>query len=556
MISSLLRPTSPLTQRAGFVVLLVALTTVLAAPVTAEDRPPNIVFIITDDQTNDQLGYLEGEALTPNLDRMANEGVVFNRSYVASSVCSPSRYTVLSGQYASRVALPFFKQSTTEEGVCRVLWNVGFSPGQPTLQSVLQENGYTTGMIGKWHINGVGTRPAIPPKGSDPADPEMAAMLRANHDAICEGIKRHGFDWVDHAYAGNLHDDKRLMNTGLAEHNMEWLTDAALRFIEESRDEPFFLYFATTLNHVPDPNKSLRKADPRVSGEGLLPEPITGIMPPRETIYERLAEAGVDEKHAMALWLDDGIGAVLNKLETLGIADNTLVIFFNDHGMADKSKGTLYEGGLITPTLAYWPGRIEPQVVDAMTQNTDFAPTILDAAGIEPPADMVLDGHSWLPLVDGEVDAIRDSVYTEIGLVRAVSTPEWKYIAFRVPPSLQRTLDERMADHVAELERTHEQWPWTKSNPNYQIDPDARYHQMGMAAGGSRFERGQRNADAAWFENYFDADQLYHLSVDPLEGNNLANDPAHAATLAEMQAELRRYLERLPDTFEDYLDAN
>ncbi|MEM9253484.1 MAG: sulfatase-like hydrolase/transferase, partial [Planctomycetota bacterium] len=291
----------------------------LASSVFADDRPPNIVFIITDDQKNDQLGYLEGEALTPNLDRMASEGAIFEQSYVASSVCSPSRYTVLSGQYASRVDLPFFAQSTTDEGVRRVLWNVGFSPGQPTLQSVLQDNGYTTGMIGKWHINGVGNRPPTPPKGSDPADPEIAAILQANHEALREGIKHHGFSWADHVYAGNLVDDKRLVNTGMDEHNMEWLTDAALRFIEENRDEPFFLYFATTLNHVPDPNKSLREADPRISGEGLLPEPITGIMPPRETIYERLAEAGVDEKHAMALWLDDGIGAILTKLEELGI---------------------------------------------------------------------------------------------------------------------------------------------------------------------------------------------------------------------------------------------
>ncbi|MEM9251128.1 MAG: sulfatase-like hydrolase/transferase [Planctomycetota bacterium] len=522
----------------------------------ATPKRPNIVFIITDDQKNRELGYLEGEALTPNFDRMAREGVVFEKNYVASSVCSPSRYTCMTGQFASRCSIDFFNKETTTEGVRRVLWNIGFAADQPTLPRVLQANGYRTGFVGKWHINGVGKWENPPAPGSDPSDPAIAAILKENHDSIAHDIKAFGFDYADGVYRGNLVDDKKLVNTGMDEHNMEWLTDAALRFIEENRDEPFFLYFATTLNHVPDPNKSLREADPRISGEGLLPEPITGIMPPRETIYERLAEAGVDEKHAMALWLDDGIGAILTKLEELGIADNTLVIYFNDHGMADKSKGTLYEGGLITPTLAYWPGRIEPQVVDALTQNTDFAPTILDAAGIDPPSDMVLDGHSWLPLVDGDVDSIRDSVYTEIGLVRAVSTPEWKYIAFRVPPSLERTLDERMADHVAEFERMNEQWPWTKNNPNFQIDPDARYYQMGMAPGGHRFERGQRNPDAAWFDNYFDADQLYHLKTDPLEGDNLADDPAHAAKLAEMQAELRSYLERLPDTFEDYLDSN
>ncbi|MEM6551137.1 MAG: sulfatase-like hydrolase/transferase [Planctomycetota bacterium] len=491
----------------------------------AETRQPNVVFIITDDQFNDQLGYLEGEALTPNLDRMAREGVVFLRNYVASSVCSPSRYTVLSGQYASRVNLPFFEQSTTDEGVRRVLWNVGFSPGQDTLQSVLRANGYTTGMIGKWHINGVGRHLPPPPKGTDPSDPTINRELAANHDAIVAGIKRFGFDWVDHVYRGNPDDDKWLVNTGLNVHNMEWLTDAALRFIDEHHEQPFFLYFSTTLNHSPDPNRSLKEGDPRASGEGLLPEPVTGVMPPRKTIYERLDKAGIPEKHAMALWLDDGIGAILSKLEERGIADNTLVIFFNDHGMAARSKGTLYEGGLITPTLAYWPGRLKPAVIDALTQNTDFAPTILDAAGITPPDTMTLDGFSWLPLADGKVDSIRDAVYSEIGLVRALSTKDWKYIAFRVPPSLERTRSERMAEHKAYVKEMNKRYPWTINNPRYQLDPEARYYHMGMAAGGSRFERGQHNPGAAWYGNYFDRDQLYHLAVDPLEGTNLAGDP-------------------------------
>ncbi|MEM1108966.1 MAG: sulfatase-like hydrolase/transferase [Planctomycetota bacterium] len=519
----------------------------------ATPQRPNIVFIITDDQQNRELGYIEGEALTPNFDRMAREGVVFEKNYVASSVCSPSRYTCMTGQFASRCSIDFFNKETTTEGVRRVLWNIGFADDQPTLPRVLQANGYRTGFVGKWHINGVGKWENPPAPGSDPSDPAIAAILKENHDSIAHDIKAFGFDYADGVYRGNLVDDKKLVNTGMDEHNMEWLTKAALDFIEESRDEPFYLYFATTLNHVPDPKVSL-KADPRISGEGLLDEPITGIMPPRESIYTRLKEHGVPEDLADATWLDDGVGAVLSKLEELGIAENTLVIYFNDHGMADRSKGTTYEGGLISPTLAYWPGRITPQRVSNITQNTDFAPTILDATGVTPPSDMVIDGKSWLPLVDGEVEATHESAYSEIGLVRSVSTPEWKYIAFRVPPSLQRTQAERLGEHKEQYAELYEAQPELRTNPGFQIDPEARYHQMGMAPGGHRFERGQLNPDAAWIDNYFDADQLYHLAIDPKESNNLAADPAYAEKLAEMKQMLRGYLENMPDEFETLLD--
>ncbi len=534
--------------------MAVVVMTVLTGVVQAADRP-NIIFILTDDQSNEELGYLGGKALTPNLDRMAREGVRFNRNYVASSVCSPSRYTCMSGQFASRCEIPFFTDQATAEGVRRVLWNLGFTPDQPIIPKVLRSHGYRTGFVGKWHINGVGKPFKMPPPGSDPTDPEIAKLLKFNHESICEDIRKFGFDFVDSAYRGNLHDDKLLVNTGMDEHNMEWMTEAALRFIEQSKDGPFYLYFAPTLNHVPDPNKSL-KADPRISGEGLLDEPITGIMPPRESIYERLDAAGVDHSLAKATWLDDGIGAILKKLEDLGIAENTLVVYMNDHGMADKSKGTCYEGGLITPTLAYWPGRLKPQVVDAITQNTDFAPTFFEAAGVTPPANMVIDGKSWLPLVEGKVEKIHDAAYAEIGLTRSVSTLEWKYIAFRVPPSYQRTTEERFAEHKANYEREVAKHPWMKDNPRYALDPLAIYHQMGMSPGGSMFERGQRNPQAAWYDNYFDADQLYHLTVDPKESTNLAYDPAYADKLAEMKALLRSFLETMPDTFEDFLDVD
>lgn len=510
----------------------------------AAGEPPNIVFIITDDQPTSQLGFLGGEVLTPNIDRLATGGIQFERAYVSASVCSPSRYTCLSGQHASRCRIPFFTDQSTAEGVTKVLWNVGFADDQVTLPKALQRGGYTTGFVGKWHINGPPRWTLLPP-GSDPADPAVKAILADNQAAASEGIRGHGFDYAERVYQGNPNDDQALVHAGLNGHNMEWVTEGALAFIEANRDRPFYLYFSPTLVHVPPPLESLQ-GDPRRSPVGMLDGPITGVQPSRDNVMQRCREAGIDPAKWGATWLDDGIGAVMDKVRDLGLAEKTLFVFFVDHGMATASKGTCYEGGLVSPTVAYWPGTIQPARTQAMIQNTDFAPTLLEVAGIAPPADMVVDGKSFAPLFRGEPFAGHPAVYSEIGLVRAVSTPTWKYLTFRVPPSLERTLPERMAEHQAELALEREKWPEAMTR---ELDPEARYYQMGMAPGGSRFERGQMKGDAPWVKNYFDTDQLYDLVRDPTESKNLADDPAYADKLAEMQDLLRGYLRDLPGTY-------
>lgn len=514
-----------------------------------QTRRPNVIFIITDDQHRDTFGFLGGDVLTPNIDRLAHEGAYFDHSYVVSSVCSPSRYTCLSGQAGSRSPSREFKQATTREGVTRVLWNVGFGAKQWNLPRAMQAGGYKTGFVGKWHLNGVLHLTQPIPEGSDPADPAVKKQMRINHQIVCNDLKKWGFDYCGSAYGGNLHDDANLRHTGCDEHNMEWLTKAAVDFIDENKDEPFYLYFAPTLLHVPDVLTSL-KADPRISGEGLLDEPITGLMPSREDVLRRVKAAGLPEEAAAATWLDDGVGAVREALERNGIADNTMIIYFNDHGMEYSSKGTCYQGGLLTPTMAWWPGRIQPQVCEGLIQNTDFAPTIMDACGVQVPADMVLDGASFMPLLDGSKKQIRTSTYSEIGLVRAIATERYKYIAFHVPASLMEDKEGRMATQIRHFEEELKNplFSWLKEE---KLDPEARWYQMGMSPGGHRFEREQVRKPSPWKANYFDADQLYDLEKDPLETTNLANDPEHAAVLKKMKALLSDRLSTLPGTYPD-----
>lgn len=539
---------NPPLLRLAFLLVFIACASVAHSADTA--KRPNIVFIITDDQHLSEFGFLQHQALTPNIDRIAKEGAYFSRGYCTTSVCTPSRYTCLTGNYASRCPAPGFTNDTTPEGMTRVRWNTTLNPKQPNVANVLQKAGYKTGVIGKWHVGGIdGAKEEVPPRGSDPANPDIARILRQNQERLCAAIRKHGFDFAANVYAGNPLDSNALINTGCTEHNMEWLTQAALTFIEEHKAEPFYLYFATTLSHFPNVLNSL-KADARITAAGLLEKPIEGVQPSRESVLQRVKAAGLPESTAGATWLDDGVGAILAKLDQLGIAENTLVVFYNDNGMEHQSKGTVYEGGIHTPILARWPGVIAPQTCDKFIQNIDFAPTFFEVAGVQPPAEMHLDGASLLPLITGKPVAWRDSIYSELGYTRAVNRAHWKYIAFRVPPSINPPLAQRMEEQKKTFAEMEQHNAWIKGK--WQLDPEARVTHLGLEYGGGFMERliFVMKPPMPYMANYYDADQLYDLEKDPLETTNLAKDPAHKDKLGEMQALLKSYLVKLPGTFD------
>ena len=523
-------------------------------PPTVSRSKPNILFIITDDQFRDHFGFLGGKALTPNIDRLANEGMYFENGFVSSSVCSPSRYTCLSGHFASRCPQPFFAEGNTAEGVTRILWNIGFAEKQPNVPRVLRKAGYKTGFTGKWHLNGTMHLIDSIKEGSDPYDPAIRKVMRKNQRIIANEIKRWGFDFAQAVYGGNPNDDETLKATGCNVHNQEWNTRAALDFIEANKDQPWYLYFAPTLMHVPDTYASLT-GDPRKSGMGVLDEPITGVQPSRESVLERTDGAGIPDRNKAATWLDDGIGAIMAKLKKLGLEEDTLVVFFNDNGMEYHSKGTCYQGGVRTQIMAYWPGMIRPGRPQELVQNTDFAPTFFELAGIEPPADMVLDGRSLVPIFKGKKPRDwRTAVYSEVGLTRAIASKDWSYVAFYVPPSLQRTKEERVAEakeYYREMLRIH---PWMKGK--FPFIEDGRYFQLGMKPGGVAFERWQLKDPEAtpWAPNYFDQDQLYNLKNDPTEKNNLAGNPEYARKLKAMQELLKEYLADLPGPYPGLVD--
>jgi len=518
----------------------------LALPGTSTEtktrRRPNVLFIIADDQELDSFGFIRKKALTPNIDRLAAEGVYFSRAYASSSVCTPSRYTCLTGRYASRSQVKKFTRGISPEGQTWVHWNADLAQAEGNIAKVLQQNGYVTGVVGKLHGFELPGHHRSINRHADPHDPEVVRILKEDQQRFARELKQHGFDYAAHLHRGNL-GSGRSIPLPLCQHAPEWTAKAALRFMEQNRDRPFYLYYATTLLHGPDPLRSL-KSDPRTSEAGYLQE-VPAVQPSRESVLKRVKQAGIPERLAPATWHDDNIGALLNKLDELGIADDTLVIYFNDHGV-EGGKGTLYEGGIRTPMIMRYGRKIKARQCAALVQNTDIVPTILSACGVHAPPDLNMDGINLMPLLRGATQHTRDSLYCEIGHTRALVTNKHKYLAFRVPPNRRIS----QADNLKAM-RAAAQNNLSKKN-GLSINPQGRITHIHRFPGGDGTELG--NGLKHYRRHYFDADQLYDLERDPKESSNLAGDPAHEALLKEMRSQLTRHLEGVPGPFAELKD--
>ena len=454
-----------------------------------------------------------GKVHTPRLNQLAKEGILFTDFNVTSTVCSPSRYSFLTGRYAGRCEGERFLKEHPPGDQTQVE-NIGeLEPNRWNIAKVLKGNGYKTGFVGKSHVvrhdwlhvgNGRNREADLEfyPRDADPRDPEINARMRRNHRKWCGEIMKHGFDYADGVYAANL---KELGCDALNVHNLDWTVDKAFRFLEENRGNPFFLYFSTTLHHGPAPwvNKFSLGADPRLTGEGFVGDGFDAL-PSREDVLRRNRAAGFKDRDAYALWLDDGVGALLDKLEELEVAKNTVFIFVPDHGSWRHGKATLYENGMRVPMLIRWPGVVKPgSTYDGLVANIDLAPTLMDLCGVQPPADYRLDGLSFKPVLLGDSRPIRDVLFAELGHSRAVKTKHWKYIAVRYPPDVQRKIDAGATFDGFQGEKL--EVPYLTRNAH-----------LGHHA-------------AARNPRYFERDQLYNLHTDREELKNVhSQQPAIA----------------------------
>lgn len=298
----------------------------------AVDSRPNIVFLITDDQFKTMMNFYpegKGKNLTPHTDALAAEATVMERQYVTSPVCTPSRYSCLTGLYPSRSQSPKFLRSTQQaDGQTVLQWNAFITGEKSTLPRKLREAGYFTGMVGKNHaFEAEGW--VMPQWESDPKHADVKALLERNRAAQVAAAKAVGFDFAASLYYNNP------MENGvkaLAAHNLDWIAQGALDFIDAAGERPFFLYLATTVPHGPqEPNKSWL-ADRRITADGWLDEPLS-VLPSAQRIVQRLKTAGSKSpQKENVLWLDDMVGAVIEKLRATGQLDRTILLYFNDHG--------------------------------------------------------------------------------------------------------------------------------------------------------------------------------------------------------------------------------
>ena len=501
---------------------------------------PNIIFFIADDMYTDMFNCLpdgRGQNLTPNLDRLASEGTVMMNQYVASPVCTPSRYNCMTGRFASRAKNHNFLYNTKKQGGQTVIqWNTFVTAEEKVLPHYLQEVGYKTGMVGKNHVIEVNGLEKFEDYWDDPRKPENIAKLEANYEKTRNAILGSGFDYAESIYF----DNPRFIGLGeLASQNMEWIAQGGVDFIDRYKDDPFFLYFATTVPHGPSDPEHSWKADPLVSAKGFLKE-APKVMPPRDTLTPRLKEAGITgENKELVLWLDDALGALMDRLEKHGLIDNTIIFFFNDHGQ--RAKGHLYQGGIWNPSIVWRSKGFDcGPVSDVKIQNIDFAPTILDFAGADV-KDANFDGVSFRPVLEGKSNKIHDTLYFELGYARGIIKGDYKYMAIRYPEAAGKmTMEER----TAVLEAYNETRRRMKTDP-VNFDPAAPFSHFSTVPGGEQAE----HESYGKLPGYFDPDQLYNLANDPTEQNNLANNPEYAAKLDELKGELKNYLVELPGTF-------
>ena len=383
-----------LTMRAALIMLAALSMAASCAhdPPVAKERP-NIIFVLTDDQRHDSLGFLNSAIQTPNIDRLASEGVHFKNAFVTTSLCSPSRASILTGLYAhAHGVVDNLKQELSPDIV--------FFPQD------LQAAGYQTAYIGKWHMG-------LHSDGKQPGFDYWVSFPGQGHYLPADGSTIN----VD----GNRVPQQGYITDELTGYAMRWLK-------ERDQERPFFLYLSHKAVHADftpaERHKSLY-SDVRIQlpdSSADLPDNYAGK--PMWVRNQRNSWHGVDFAYHSNLDIrdymrnyyrtlaavDDSVGRLLDWISDEGIAENTIVVFmgdngflFGEHGLIDKRNA--YEESMRVPLLAYAPGRFPAgTVVDEMVANIDIAPSLLSLAGIEAPRPM--HGRDFAPLASGELAVI------------------------------------------------------------------------------------------------------------------------------------------------------
>ncbi|WP_159517982.1 arylsulfatase [Sunxiuqinia indica] len=404
---------------------------------------PNIVYILADDLGYGDLScYGQQKFQTPNIDRLASQGMLFTQHYAGCSVCAPSRSSLLTGQDTGHTPIRG-NMHVDPEG------EAPLSTGSFTLAEMLKQKGYTTGAFGKWGLGFITSE-------GDPNNQGFDQFYGYNSQTLAHNYYP-GHLWNNHERVvlnGNSGDK-------IGEYSADMIQDSVLKFVERNRNHPFFLYYASTIPHA----ELLLPKEKMAPFKGKFPpeHPFTGAEFGDEK-FRLGAYGSQQEPHAafaaMVTLFDKQVGELMDKLKELGLDKSTLVIFTSDNGPhieggADPDyfdsngplkgyKRDLYEGGIREPMIACWPGKISAgSTTDLISAFWDVMPTCAELVGAETPQD--IQGISFLPTLlgkDGQKQ--HDHLYWEFHELdgrQAIRRGNWKYVSYNVLDPQKRTVE-------------------------------------------------------------------------------------------------------------------
>ncbi len=410
------------------------------------DPLPNIILILADDAGYADFGFMGSDIPTPHIDRLAESGVVFTDAHITATVCSPSRAGLITGRYQQR----FGHEANIPPP------NLGMDPSEKTIGDALKLAGYKTGIIGKWHLG-----------STDPYHPNNRGF--DEFWGFLGGSRSYYYDQNRDDLKGQ---ERELLHNNTPVSFSGYLTDEfslqSLRFIEENRDHPFFLFLSYNAVHTP--------------------------MHTLSTDLEKFKDHPRAKLAAMTWAMDRGVGMVMDKLEEVGLDQNTLIFFLSDNGGASNNqssnlplkgfKGNKYEGGHRTPFILSWPARVKGgQSYDGLSSSLDIFASSMAAAGLDHPPGKALDGVNLIPYLTGKessephkvlywrkekMAAVRKANYKLIRL------DEYGYRLYNLDEDLGEVndLSESQPELLQEMISSLELWEselmtplWAESNP-------------------------------------------------------------------------------------------
>ncbi|WP_245693218.1 sulfatase family protein [Algoriphagus alkaliphilus] len=370
---------------------------------TLESEKPNIILIFADDMAYGDLGSYGARGWeTPHLDQLSADGLRFTQFYVPHAVCTASRAALLTGAYANRLGLYGALDHTADHGL---------NPEEITIAEMLKENGYQTGMVGKWHL---GHHPEFLP-------------TRQGFDSYF-GLPYSNDMWPKHPESKNyypplplIEGEKTIAYLDDQQELTSWYTYKSLEFIEKNQENPFFLYLAHSMPHVPlfVSDKFKGKSEQGLYGDVMME-------------------------------IDWSVGEIRKKLKELGLSENTLIIFTSDNGPwlsygghaglkagLKEGKGTSWEGGIRVPAIFSWPGKIPAgQVQNQAAMTIDILPTLAKLTNSNLPK-LKIDGSDIWPLIQGEEQELKPYyAYYNQNELQAVIYGKWKLVF----PHVYRTI--------------------------------------------------------------------------------------------------------------------